>query len=302
MTNESLLALYETTYEPLQLPLASDGCKQQHRSNIKLLSSVVGRAATLADFTDDNIARVCGFVLSRGRSPATANKIRAQLVALWNFAARRGLVSTWPTIRKYREYRREPTAWSKDQLHDLFEACRRVPGWIGPVRAYLWWITLHAVLWDSGLRIGACVQLHYDQIDWERGFLLVRAEQQKDAEDQWFRLHVDTLALLHRIRTERELIFPWPYCACTLWNRYRRILVDAGLPTTRRDKFHRMRRSVASWFEASGGNATELLGHSSRAVTLAYLDKTIIGRTHATDLLFRPNSPPDSPPGPDRAA
>jgi integrase len=53
-----------------------------------------------------------------------------------------------------------------------------------------------------------------------------------------------------------------------------------------------MRRSVASHYEAAGGNATELLGHSSRSVTLAYLDPRIVPQQHAVDLLFRPGDRP----------
>jgi integrase len=296
MNEETLLIeLFDTAYEPCQLAIASDGSKQQHKRNIRRASELLGRPAKISDLSDDLVARVCALILSSGKKPGTANKCRSQMAALWSFAARRGLIKTWPTIRKYRDHKREPTAWGKEQLGELFEACRRIPGWIGPVRAYLWWIALHSVLWDTGLRIGATLRLRLGQIDWSRGLLLVEAEQQKNDEDQWFRLHDDTLAILRAIYTDRETIFPWPFCKGTLWQRYRKILKDAGLPQTSRDKFHKMRRSVASWFEEAGGNATELLGHSSRAVTLGYIDKTIVGKVHATDLLFRPDRPPPPP-------
>ena len=59
-------------------------------------------------------------------------------------------------------------------------------------------------------------------------------------------------------------------------------------PATRRDKFHKIRRTVASYFKKAGGDATELLGHSGPEVTKAYIDKTIVGKVHASDLLFRP--------------
>jgi hypothetical protein len=46
-----------------------------------------------------------------------------------------------------------------------------------------------------------------------------------------------------------------------------------------------MRRSVASYFKQAGGDATELLDHSARSVTQAYLDPRIVTQVQAMDLL-----------------
>lgn len=299
----SLSSFYETIYRPLQLADASDSCRRQYERNIRRLDGLLGRTATIADLSDDLLARLCGQLIASGRSPGTANKIRSQLVAIWNFAARRGLTKTWPTLRKYREYRREPTAWTMRQLEELFAACYRVPGWIGPVRANLWWASLHALLWDSGLRIGAALKLEFSQVDFDAATLLIRAEQQKDREDLLCRLHQDTVALLRLIQTDRELIFHWPYNHGTLWNRYNRILRDANLPSTRRDKFHKLRRSTASWFKKMGGDPQVAMGHSSPEMTVRYVDNTITGAIFPADVLFRPvpSFRPDRP-DPPRAA
>lgn len=61
-----------------------------------------------------------------------------------------------------------------------------------------------------------------------------------------------------------------------------------GLPDNRLYKFHAIRKSVASHYEAAGGNATELLGHTSRKITRAYLDPRIVRKKSAIDVLFRP--------------
>lgn len=302
MSDISLREFYDRYYRPLQIPQASCDCYRQYETNIGKANAVLGRAAMLSDLSDDLIARVCGKLLSDGRSPSTANKVRGQLVALWNFAAKRGLIATWPTLRKYQEYRREPTAWSKEQLGVLFEQCRRQCGKIGTAPANLWWLTLLSVLWDTGLRIGAAVKLEWKQIDFERGYILVKAEQQKDREDAWFRLHEHTLALLKLLRADRRdgVVFEWPYCKTYLWLMFGKLLRQAGLPNGRRDKFHKIRRSVASWFEVAGGNATELLGHSGREITRLYLDPTICQKPQAADRLFRPGE--ENGPTPPRAA
>jgi hypothetical protein len=99
-----------------------------------------------------------------------------------------------------------------------------------------------------------------------------------------------TLTLLKLLRADKLTgkVFEWPYCKTYLWLMYGKLLKQAGLPSGRRDKFHKIRRSVASWFEVAGGNATELLGHSGREITRVYLDPTICQKPQAADRLFRP--------------
>lgn len=284
----SLSDFFESVYLPLRLLGASASCILQYRINIRCFSGWLHRSAEVADLTDDNLCRYVGTIVSRGRSPATANKILSQLRALWEFSARRGLRADYPSIRKMPEYKRAPTAWSREQLATLFQALRKVPGRIDGIRASVWWICLHGVLWDSGARVGAILRAQWTDVDWERGELLLRAEIQKQKADQRFKLHADTMAMLTLMRRQDGPVFPWNLSRAAIWDRYKRILRDAGLPHDRRSKFHRMRRSVASWFEAAGGNSTRLLGHSSRKVTELYLDDAITGTPQAADVLFRP--------------
>lgn len=293
MSGLSLRDFYDRYYRPLQLPQASPDCLRQYRLNITKADDACGGCCRLSDLSDDLIGRICGKLLSDGRSPATANKVRSQIVALWNFAAKRGLIEQWPSVRKYREYRREPTAWTKEQLGQLFTAASELTGKVGNVPASLWWLALLSLLWDSAIRIGAALKLEWQQVDFTRGYLLTLAEQQKNGEDQWFRLHPHTLQLLRILREHRSSnrVFVWPRAKNVLWVEFSKLLAKAGLPSGRRDKFHRIRRSVASHFEKAGGNATELLGHSCRQVTKLYLDATITGRVWAADLLFRPDRP-----------
>ena len=77
-----------------------------------------------------------------------------------------------------------------------------------------------------------------------------------------------------------------------------KVLSAAGLPTDRKSKFHRMRRSVASHLHAAGHNATDALGHSSADVTRkSYFDPNIIGAVRPSALLFRPGQPNREPSG-----
>ena len=160
---------------------------------------------------------------------------------------------------------------------------------IGRIQETDWWAALFLVLFDTGERIGAVMELTWENVDMSAGWLTIPAEVRKGrTRDIVARLHPETVARLDALRPRGQKIFPWPYCKTLLWYHLGRVLKAAGLPHDQRSKFHRMRRTVASYFELAGGNATELLDHSSRKVTRAYLDGRIIERKHPADMIPRP--------------
>lgn len=294
----TLAEFFASTYRLHRLALPHDGTISKYRAAINSAKTIVGREPRLDDLSDDLVARCVNASLAKGNSPSTANDVRAKLNALWCYAAKRRMVDDFPTLPKLKEYRRVPTAWTREQLAALFAACASTPGEIEGIPANRWWVNLHAVLWDSGARIGAVVAiqrgrkpkgLEWQHVDLAARALWLQAENQKQKADQAHRLHADTVAGLRYQVPKGRWVFPWPKCEATLYKSYRSVLERAGLPTTRRDKFHRMRRSVASWYEASGGNSTRLLGHSARKVTMNYLDPLITRTDHACDRLFRPS-------------
>jgi integrase len=283
-----VLDFYRSYYEPLLLLESNPNTIRQYHANIKRLDATLNRPAVLDDLTRDNIIRVSQKIIRDGRSPSTANKTISQLRALLNEAVRRGLAKH-DRLPRLKEYQRTPTAWTTEQIDRLYDVCRSQQGMIGGVAARLWWVALHDLLLDTGLRAGALLELEWSMIDWDRGVLLVPAEIQKDDADQAFRLHPETLLHLRQIEApRRRLLLPWDRCYSVIWYRYGKNLKEAGLPSTRRDKFHRMRRTTATHFEAAGGDATELLGHSSRDTTRRYLDEQIINRLHPCDVIRRP--------------
>lgn len=286
----SLQNFYQDTFAPLFLRSRSDNTRRLYLTTIRTFSRYLTRPATLADLTDLTVNRFLDHYRHIPRSPFSVNKERSNLLAMWRFACRKGFLQTWPDVALEVEPERVPQAWTADQIAKLLAACERIPGTIAGVAASAWWSALHLVCWDTGERIGAVRDLEWAHADLAGGYILVPAELRKGKRhDRLYKLAPDTVATLQAMQLPaRQAIFPWPYCRTYLWNRYTKLLSDAGLPANRQCKFHRMRRSVASHFEAAGGNATELLGHSSRSVTLAYLDPRIVPRQHAVDLLFRP--------------
>lgn len=291
---QTLIDLFFQHYKPRQLRATTKKNARLFGISLNQFARHLKRTPTTCHLTDEIVENFCYWcVEDRGLSPYTANCYRSKIVALWRFLAERRIVDQFPTLGKMHEPRRIPRAWTPEQLSRLFRACDELTGNMGDIPASLWWHAIHAVIWDTGERISAVLSLRWDDLAMDTGFIVSKAENRKGkTEDKAFRLHSDTLTILERLQgySHGETLFPIDCSLATIYNRYRRLLQSAGLPSDRWCKFHKIRRSVASYFEAAGGDATKLLGHSSRKVTIqSYLDPTITDTKHASDLLFRPD-------------
>ena len=283
---------YQSYYEPLRLRSRADNTRRLYECSIRTFTRFLGRTPRLADLTDDQVNRYLDWFRKLPRAPASVNKERNNLLAIWRFAARKRFVDEWPDVDPDVEPKRIPQAWTNSQIFQLFAAIDQEPGHVAAIPAHLWWRALHLVGWDTGERIGALIRIEWHDVDLTGGWVLCRAESRKGRrEDKIYKLATDTIAALQQIRRPFRHVFEWPYHPSYLWHKYACILRRAKLPHDRRSKFHRLRRSVASHYEARGGDATVLLGHSRRSVTERYLDPRICQREHAADLLFRPDNP-----------
>lgn len=290
----TLREFFARVYRPLRLRGRAASTAHQYEIQFTHFHRFLGREPLLSDFTDDVVCAFLGSLRVNGRAAATANKARNHLLALWRFAARKRVLEQYPDVPADVEPDRAPLAWLPDELLRLFAACRAETGYtIAGVDSEKWWYALHLVEWDTGERIAALLGVPWHDVDLSAGWVTVRAELRKwKRRDKVFPLHSDTVASLKLIREPpRAKVFDWSYSRTYFWQLYGRLLRRARLPCDRRSKFHRMRRSVASWYEAAGGNATALLDHSSREVTLAYLDPRVCQPKGAAHLLFRPDQP-----------
>lgn len=295
--NGTLQHTIETYYYPNNPAIRSGKTKRQYTYALADFAAALGRTPTIADLTNDAISAMLAHMSNRGLKAKTANERAGRMLALWRWLYERRKVDTLPLAQELPEPRKIPVAWTRAELAVLITACGYAPGMIEGLPASWWWLSLHYVLWDSGERIGALIQSRWEWVsrdDQGRTWLTIPAEARKgQAEDRTYQLSPESVAWLHTIqRPKRDLIWPWPYAESYLWIAYRRLRRRAGLPTDRNSSFHRMRRSVASHFEAAGGNATVLLGHSDRKVTRqSYLDPRIAVPPQATDKLFRLSPP-----------
>ena len=289
-TLESAFELYRMH----KLRRASSGTINQFNVSLVNFQSFLGRPATIDDLTDKTIADIMHWFLDRGRAEGTANKFRSNMLAIWRFLARKRIVEHWPDVEKFIEPERIPTAWSQSELHKLWDACSRQTGRICGILAADWWLSLHMILWDTGERIGSVVQTLWDDVDLEKGYITFIAETRKGKRrDRLHKLHPQTVAMLASRggRGAGQLLFPWSLSYREIWHHYKLLLISADLPSGRASKFHRMRKSTASHFQAGGGDASVLMDHASPETTRRhYLDPRIVPQKEATDVLFRPGA------------
>lgn len=274
-------------YARHNLATASPNTLRLWRIAVDLFSRHLGRSARIADLTDDTLAGFIGWRLE-SVTAATTNRDVASLLALWRWLHRCGEVTRWPMVRLVPEPRRTPQAWSRRDFCRLMAAARDAPGRVGDWPARDWWPALLLVLYDTGERIGAVLQLAWPQVDLDgRWVLFLAATRKGRREDKLSRIADDTAEVLAAIRGD-GLVFRWPKDYGYLWACYGRLLRSSGLPTDRYHKFHCIRRTTASHLEAAGGDATAALGHAARRTTLAYLDPRITQPPQAVDRLWRP--------------
>jgi integrase len=261
---------------------------------IRKFAEFLGVEPTVEDHFDELVmARFLSHRL-RTRSVGTAAKDRAQLHALSQFAAKRGLCK-WPTMRTIRAPQRVPRAWLIDEFRRLVAACDGEHGEVCGVRSSLWFSAILQTAYWTGERVGGLLALEWHDI--EPQAVVFRAETRKGQRADIYRpITPECYAAIMAIKTKRKLVFDWDRSYTLIWYRLGKICERAGLPNDRMSKFHRVRKTCASYYAAGGGDPQTMMGHTSPAVTKLYLDPRIVTPdTSAPDVLPRIVSEP--PPG-----
>lgn len=276
----------------LYAPLRSLSPKSTYNygCTITALEGFLGRAPSLADLDELTVARFLAH-RARERAVATAAKDRAQLRALHEFAARRKLCDHWPQYPPIRVPERVPQAWFSSEMQRLLDSAGQEKTVIDGIPGGLYWRALLMLAYDTAERANALTSLKWRDVQGRH--VLFPAETRKGGRRDVIReIGEDTLAALEAIRGDRgpeDVVFPWPRTKTYIWRRLGIILERAGLPHGRRDKFHRIRRTTASYYAAAGGSAQTLLDHADPATTRAYLDPRIVGGASASSVIPRLN-------------
>lgn len=289
----ALLNVFRSKYRPTKLRQATEDTAAHYERSILLLYSFAGRELSCSDLTDELIEEFLSDCFSRGVKAGTCNHYRADLLALWRFAWRKRFTNEQPRdVEKLRVEEPLPDAWTTTELEAIVATAAQQPGDICDIPAAVYWPALLLCVYDSGLRFNALMTRPASDLDLETGWLNIDAADQKQRKAQAFKLHSDTLNFLRQMQpADRPHLFPWPYKSTkTIISRYRSILEQAGLPSTKRDLFHKLRRTSATNLAmvTDENTARDHLGHSTVEVTRRYLDRRKMQPIAAADLMNRP--------------
>lgn len=253
-----------------------------YQGTIDAWSRFLGREPELSDFDDLEVSRFlqarAGTKKKSGRliSANTVAKDKAQLSALWSFAAKKRLVDQFPSLPRTKLVHHAPKAATVDALERMMAAAatgkKRMYGTL-PV---VWfWRTLIRTAFETGERRGALVALRWSEVDLDARQITFLAETRKGRSRDIVRAISPGLSDELRLHRGAPGALVWhypgkPHSLYAAWDLIRR---RAGVQVR---GLHSVRKASASYLAAAGGNATEHLGHANPRVTAVYLDPTIV--------------------------
>lgn len=302
----TLREFYETYYKPVRLTDVCAAHVAYYGYVVRLWALFTGdpplkdiTAATLSTF------RECLKKL-RGRKPinrAAPSSVRAALKCLQAILDKAGpperrnrdaagLIERVPWIKPPSVEQKLPRIVPVELLNQLYAGLvaadiPRIDGFKPPA----WWRALVVLAYNTGLRRGTLFKLRMADVDWERRSILVRPSANKSR--KLFAVHLNEAAYQHllAIRTDRELVFPWPFCQTHFDTTFYRLQYASGIPRAERFGLHALRRTLATaLYESSPGAAQIALGHSdSRTTRVHYVAPNgIVAR--ALDALPQPEA------------
>jgi len=233
----------------------------QHRYSVLSFSRHLGRAATIADLTDDAVSGWLVALADQGQARETIRTKRRCLLTLWRAWCEDNTEWPWPRrVRKIKRDTRDPQAWDEAQFARLVAFVRGLPGtmkWHGVAWADFW--TGYVLLgYDTGLRFGDLITVPLAPLA-ATGVLWVR--QGKTGTPVSCELHDDLRQVLARIVARRpEATFVALYRKKGIQEEFKFILRRLGLPGSTKW----LRRTGATWTEvAAPGSAMAYLGHKT---------------------------------------
>ncbi len=228
---------------------------------------------------------------------------------------------------KFPEAKREPRCWSMEregsplyekygnEMVRIFQATKEMTGPLwrkgkrqrSDVLAADWHYANLALFFNTGSRLTALMSTPLSKLDLDAGTVQLPARYQKQNAEQTFDLlpqTVDALAALklsQRFTSDQRIFEDWIYDRGegwrTLTDRLKAILRAAGLSCERRDLFHKIRRTFATYLAKSKGviGVQQWLGHSHPSVTVRYIDKRFCGNEDRINGAIDFPTPPEPP-------
>ena len=227
---------------------------------------------SIPELTVHDIDRLRSRLEKAGKSPQTVKHVLTLIKRLLNFALRKGYVEAIPGTLHISM----PTVDNKvtenltpEQARKLLQALDEEPD---QTLASLVRLALF-----TGMRRGAILNLQWQDVDFERGFITLRGEVAKKGKTETIPMNEQARAILSSVpQTRSPYVFPGRYDDKPRGNItpfLKRIKRKAGLPESFRP-LHGLRHSFASWLASSGQvsmyELQKLLTHSSPQMTQRY--------------------------------
>ncbi len=190
-----------------------------------------------------------------------------------------GLIQQVPWCRSPREELPIPKIVSKENLQVVYKAAdlMNVPS-ISGIEAPAWWRALIAIAYNTGLRRRTLFSLRMSDIDLKRRIIVIPAERFKSRRPHVIPLNEDAYIHFLSIRTERELVFPWPSSRWHFDKNFHILQRRAGIPAIEWFGLHALRKTIATeLWQTNPQAATLALGHVSGVTTQNhYINPTAI--------------------------
>ena len=250
---------------------------------LERLRTFLGHEPTTADLDDLVISRYLRARASdtwAGRTirPASVQKDKAMLQAVWNLAAKKRWVAEFPELPRIKVAKSIPTgrAYTAEDVAKLIRRARHRIGTTGGQPSAWWWSTLVYMAYCTGERATAMLSLRWSELDTFRRRVLflgsTRKGQTRDIERDFT---ADLAAILEaRRRQPEDLVWRWDRHRGSLWTSLKLMCRLAGVKYR---GFHGFRRTRASYAALAGGTAaaTQVLDHSDPRLQERYVDPTI---------------------------
>jgi site-specific recombinase XerD len=212
---------------------------------------------------------VTSFLKSRDKlSPFSVRSIRADIVAMWNFAADLDLVA-YPRLRRlYRPRCPELLieCYMVDEVRALLTAAGRQHGeYSNGVSKKVYWSAAIRLAWDTGLRRGDIWDFQKSRLEPDGS---MRVVQHKTKRIVRIKLRQSTLQALNEIHYDKAL--QWPMEINYFTRHFKKIIRESGV---NKGSFKWLRRSSGSYVEMERvGAGAKHLGHTSPLVFERHYD------------------------------
>ena len=179
------------------------------------------------------------------------------------------LIDRAPWARPPRQAIGIPRTVPEELLNDVYLAavCTNAPR-IDGFKPPAWWRALIVLAVNTGLRHKTLFSVRMDEIDWQGRRLVIRPRSMKNRRPKVIHLNDTALEHLRKIRTDRELVFPWPFHPRTFYLQFHRLQREAGIAPKDHFGLHMLRKTLATNLAEESLSAAQFtLGHANSAVT-----------------------------------